>query len=61
MYTRIGAKLLILAAAGMLGVLPASACEGCDCAGAGYGYYGYAPSWGYSSAYVWPRRSTPPR
>jgi hypothetical protein len=52
MYTRIGSKLLIAAAAGMLGVLPASACDGCACGGAGYGYYGYGPSWGYSSAYV---------
>jgi hypothetical protein len=52
MYRRIGSKLLIAAAAGMLGVLPASACDGCACGGAGYGYYGYGPSWGYSSAYV---------
>jgi hypothetical protein len=52
MYTRIGSKLLIAAATGMLGVLPASACDGCACGGAGYGYYGYGPSWGYSSAYV---------
>ena len=52
MYRRIGSKLLIAAAAGMLGALPASACDGCACGGAGYGYYGYGPSWGYSSAYV---------
>ena len=52
MYRRIGSMLLIAAAAGMLGALPASACDGCACGGAGYGYYGYGPSWGYSSAYV---------
>jgi hypothetical protein len=52
MHRRIGSKLLIATAAGLLGVLPASACEGCACGGAGYGYYGHAPSWGYSSAYV---------
>lgn len=44
--------LLIAAAAGMLGALPASACDGCACGGASYGHYGYGPSWGYSSAYV---------
>src|SRR6185295_10219193 len=52
MYRRIGSKLLIATAAGLLSVLPASACDGCACGGAGYGYYGYGPSWGYSSAYV---------
>jgi len=52
MYGRIGSKLLSAAAAGILGALPASACEGCACAGAGYGYYGSGPSWGYGSAYV---------
>src|SRR5215510_2117605 len=52
MSRRIGCKLLIAIAAGLLGVLPASACDGCACGGAGYGYYGYGPSWGYSSAYV---------
>ena len=53
MHRRIGSKLLVATAAGLLGgVLPASACDGCACGGAGYGYYGYGPSWGYSSAYV---------
>jgi hypothetical protein len=40
MYRRIGSKLLIATAAGLLSVLPASACDGCACGGAGYGYYG---------------------
>jgi hypothetical protein len=52
MDRRNGSKLLIAAAAGMLGALPASACDGCACGGAGYGYYGYGPTWGYSRAYV---------
>src|SRR5262249_51230334 len=34
-----------------LGTLPASACDSCGCGGAGYGDYGYGPSWGYSSTY----------
>jgi hypothetical protein len=52
MSRRIWCKLLIVGAAAVLGTLPASACDGCACGGAGYGYYGYGPSWGYSSAYV---------
>ena len=50
MYSRIECKLLIAGVTAMLGAMPASACDGCAC-GAGYGYYGYGPSWGYSSAY----------
>ena len=49
MYRRNCCKLLLAGVAGMLGALPASACDGRACGGAGYGYYG--PSWGYSSAY----------
>jgi hypothetical protein len=50
MYRRIGCKLLIAGVTAMLGAAPASACDGCAC-GAGYGYYAYGPSWGYSNAY----------
>ena len=51
MYRRIWSKLLIAGVAAMSGALPASACDGCACGGAGYAYYGYGPSWGSSSAY----------
>lgn len=51
MYKRIWSMLAIAGATGMLGGLPAFACDGCACGGGGYGYYGYGPSWGYSSAY----------
>jgi hypothetical protein len=57
MYWRIGSKLVI-AGFGMLSALPASACDGCACGG-GYGYYGYGPSFGYSSAYVVPPAFNP--
>src|SRR5262245_64492212 len=60
MYWRIGSKLVIAGAVGILSALPASACDGCACGGgAGYGYYGYGPSWGYSSAYVVPPAFNP--
>jgi hypothetical protein len=58
MYWRIGSKLVIAGAVGMLSALPASACDGCACGG-GYGYYGYGPSFGYSSAYVVPPAFNP--
>src|SRR5262245_10208257 len=52
MYWRIGSKLVIAGAVGILGALPASACDGCACGGgAGYGYYGYGQSWGFCSGY----------
>jgi len=51
MYWRIGSKLIIAGVVGCLSALPALACDGCACGG-GYGYYGYGPSLGYSSAYV---------
>jgi hypothetical protein len=59
MYWRIGSKLVIAGAVGMLSALPASACDGCACGGGGYGYYGYGPSFGYSSAYVVPPAFNP--
>ena len=58
MYWRIGSKLVIAGAVGMLSALPASACDGCACGG-GYGYYGYGPSFGYNSAYVVPPAFNP--
>ncbi|HJZ33376.1 MAG TPA: hypothetical protein VKF35_19810 [Hyphomicrobiaceae bacterium] len=51
MNRRVLSTVAMATTVGMLGTLPASACDSCGCGGAGYGYYGYGPSWGYSSTY----------